>query len=300
MLPARPTLDEWRALRRDTAAQRGAVEAVAARHGLALSELAPFPRGTHLAWGTERSVVKIFVPLWPDDARVETRLLDHLTGRGLPTPQLAAQGEIGGWPYVVMSRVRGERIGDVWTTLAATERARLAREVGALMARLAELPTTGLDDLRTTQEALLAERRPRLLADQRERGAGEALLADVDAFARALPPLADAPSVLLHADLTDDHVLVTDGAITGLIDFADAFVGPWTYELAAPACFLTRGDDAARDALLAGRGVEPGAEVARAVRAWAVLHRYAHVAIMMERAGHATLATWLHDVWPEP
>ena len=41
MLPSIPDLAAWRALRRDLAAQRPAFEAIAARHGLAASELSP-------------------------------------------------------------------------------------------------------------------------------------------------------------------------------------------------------------------------------------------------------------------
>lgn len=75
MLPSVPDLDAWRALRRDLAAQRPAFEAIAVQHGLAASELSPLEKGTHLVWATERSVIKLFVPLWHEDASLETRLL---------------------------------------------------------------------------------------------------------------------------------------------------------------------------------------------------------------------------------
>jgi hygromycin-B 7''-O-kinase len=101
----------------------------------------------------------------------------------------------------------------------------------------------------------------------------------------------------MHADLTADHFLVEDGRITGLVDLADAFVGPWTYELAAPACFTVIGDPDAQRALLAGMGRSPSPELGHAVRAWAVLHRYGHVARMMKAAGHDDLDAWLAAVW---
>lgn len=45
---------------------------LATRHGLAASELAPLDQGTHFVWATRRHVLKFFVPLWAEDAGLET------------------------------------------------------------------------------------------------------------------------------------------------------------------------------------------------------------------------------------
>ena len=80
MLPARLPLDAYRPFRRDVEAQRPAMEAIAARHGLPPGELAPFSQGTQIVWGTQRSVIKLFVPTWPEDARIEMLMLERLVG----------------------------------------------------------------------------------------------------------------------------------------------------------------------------------------------------------------------------
>ena len=297
MLPEALPIEAYRAFRRDVDAQRPAMETIAARHGLPSGAIEPFARGTHIVWGTGRSVLKLFVPTWAEDARIEKLMLERLAGTGLPAPQLEWSGEVAGWPYLVMSRLEGRSVSHEWPGLAEDARERLAHEIGAAMARLAALPVTGLEALHAPQESLLAERRARLLADQRERGGDDALEMELSAFLAALPPLPPAESVLLHADLTSDNILVHEGRLAGFIDYADAFVGPWTYELAATSCFVTQGDRRAQRALLAGRGVEATPELLAALRAWAVLHRYGHLAIMMRTAGHASLARWLDTLW---
>jgi Ser/Thr protein kinase RdoA (MazF antagonist) len=196
-----------------------------------------------------------------------------------------------------MSRLPGQRVLEAWPGLDADARERLSHDIGAAMTRLAALPVTGLDALRAPQESLLAERRPRLLRDQRERGGDDALEAQLREFLDALPPLLPAESVLMHADLTADNILVHDGRLAGFIDFADAFVGPWTYELAATSCFVTQGDRRSQRALLLGRGVEATPELLVTLRSWAVLHRYGHIAIMIRHAGHSSLWGWLDTLW---
>ena len=292
-LPPVPDVPAWRILRRDAAAQRPAFETIAARHGLAGSELSFVGKGTHFVWATQRHVIKLFVPLWTEDASLETTLLEMVAGTTLPAPQLEARGELEGWPYVVMTRVPGEPIGAAWRTLDDGGRSRLAGHLGEAMAALAALPRQRLEARAITQEALVAERLDRILVDQRDRGGDEGLEWELRRFLAELPQLMPAGEVVLHADLTDDNVLVRGDRVTGIIDFADAFVGPWTYELAAPACFVTRGSPNHRDSMLRGRGVEPTQELIATTRAWAILHRYGHVARMMQEAGVATLPAFL-------
>jgi hypothetical protein len=42
-----------------------------------------------------------------------------------------------------------------------------------------------------------------------------------------------------------------------------------------------------------GRGYEPTPDLIATTRAWAILHRYSHVARMMQKAGVATLPAFL-------
>jgi hygromycin-B 7''-O-kinase len=296
MLPPVPDVAAWRVLRRDAALQRPAFEAIAARHGLAASELSFIDQGTHLVWATRGSVIKLFVPLWAEDAGLETTMLEMAGGTTLPVPQLEARGELEGWRYVVMSRVPGQPLRVAWGTLDDRGRSRLAAHLGGSMAALAALPRHPLEARAMTQDGLLAERLERVLPDQRERGGGEGLELELRDFLAELPPLVPAEEVVLHADLTHDNVLVSGERVTGIIDFADAFVGPWTYEFAAPACFVTRGHPAHRDAMIRGRGVEPTPELMATIRTWAILHRHGHVARMMEHAGVRTLPAFLERI----
>src|ERR1051326_3983095 len=117
MLPATLPLDAYRPFRRDIEAQRPAMETIALRHGLPPGELVPFSQGTQIVWGTQRSVIKLFGPTWPGDARVEMSMLERLAGAALPVPQLEARGEVAGWPYVVMSRLPGQRVSEEWPGL---------------------------------------------------------------------------------------------------------------------------------------------------------------------------------------
>ena len=127
MLPPVPDVAAWRILRRDAATQRPAFEAIATRHGLAASELSPLDKGTHFVWATRRNVIKLFVPLWTEDASVETTLLEMVTGTVLPVPQLEAQGELAiGDPLQLIPDAARRHAVDL-IVLSHRRRGRLAR-----------------------------------------------------------------------------------------------------------------------------------------------------------------------------
>ena len=88
MLPATLPLDAYRPFRRDIEAQRPAMETIAVRHGLPPGELAPFSQGTQIVWGTQRSVIKLFVPTWPEDASIEM-LMRALLALGADRKEIA-------------------------------------------------------------------------------------------------------------------------------------------------------------------------------------------------------------------
>jgi hygromycin-B 7''-O-kinase len=83
--------------------------------------------------------------------------------------------------------------------------------------------------------------------------------------------------------LTPEHVLVAgeeDPRIVGLIDFADALVGPAEYELTAPVVHLFHGDREALHSFLDGFGWSPdrrGPDQACRLLAWWILHRFANL-----------------------
>src|ERR1051325_12128843 len=101
MLPATLPLDAYRPFRRDIEAQRPAMETIALRHGLPPGELVPFSQGTQIVWGTQRSVIKLFVPTWPEDARVEMSMLERLGGPGPPVAEPEARRGVAGWAFGV-------------------------------------------------------------------------------------------------------------------------------------------------------------------------------------------------------
>ena len=288
LLPIVASFDEYKPLYRNPEVWRPAVEVICGRHGLDAASLVQSPAGTHVVFaaGPDR-IIKLFAPMWKEDAIPESLLIAHLAGKlGVPTPEPVAEGEIEGWPYIVMSRLRGQMLGEVWREVPFGDKLGVVEEVGELMARLHALPTEGLGALAVDWSAFMDARRAECIERQTRCGMDGAWLEELEAFLGELPGLypPQPPTVLLSADITEDHILLEERGgrwrVAGFYDFGDAMIGHHLYEFAAPAAFFTRGHPRLLEALFLSYGTPAEAideGLSARLAAYIALHKYSNI-----------------------
>ena len=287
LLPAVPTMDAYRAVHGDPAAWLPAIRVLCERHGLDAERAYMAPGGTNVVFHVRGGPwIKLFPPLWPQDFVRERTGIAATTGvDGLAVPQLLGDGELEGWPYLVLSDVAGRAIKDVWPELDEDARVDVARQAGALFARLHAVDKgvcAAIDeDWPTFARAL----RDDALTRQTGYGLDPAWATELEAFVQALPPMDDGRVVFLHADVTDEHLYLEERegrpVVTGLIDFGDAMLGDWRYEFAAPLVFLSQGRRRVQRAWLEGYGLDAATieepAFGRALVGWTFLHRWGRI-----------------------
>lgn len=289
LLPEIRSEEDYRAVRWDPAVWLPALREVCARHDLDPAAFSRATDGTHVVFLGPELVVKLFVGIWAEDHRRERAALASLTGSGLPIPDVPAEGELEGWPYLLQRRLRGTAIKHVWPRLDLRDQLELAGQLGAFLARLHEVPVDACADPLASDDwpTFVAERRARGVEHHARGGAPGPWLEDVARALDVMPPPA-AERRLLHADLTSDHALVAQDddpergpggcwRLVGVIDWADALLGSPLYDLATPAVFLGQGRPGVGRALLRGYGLDPDAAPLDGLVQAMLIHKYGHV-----------------------
>ncbi|MCO5168937.1 MAG: aminoglycoside phosphotransferase family protein [Planctomycetes bacterium] len=289
LLPVFTTEADYARLRWTSGAWAPALEALCVRHDLDPTSFVRAGDGTHVVYLGPGVVLKLFVHLWADDAARERAALRAIDGR-LPVPRVLAEGDLEGWPYVLIERLPGIAIKHVWADLDRTDQEALAEEVGAFARRLHDEVAPGQGWAQPTWDDFIADRRARCLEHHARRGATREWLERIEAWLAGLPPVAptDLRPRLLHADLTHDHLLVeqVDGRwrLRGVIDWADAQAGDPLYDLAVLAVFLAQGRSTVGRALRRGYGLPDDEATARRLLEHALLHRFGHIAGILRLA----------------
>lgn len=187
----------------------------------------------------EAAVLKIFPPPLANDFARE-RAVYRLPGLTLPfAPALLAEGVLRDrvdWPYLVFSFLPGVAWRDALPAVPPDARAAIMNDLGRAIRAVhdAPLPDAGSWPSRAAWEPFLKQRLAQGPQELRLRTAlPDGLIGDIEAILAGIEWHV-APPRLLHADLTEDHLLVDQEEghwyISGLIDWADAEVGDPYYE----------------------------------------------------------------------
>jgi aminoglycoside phosphotransferase (APT) family kinase protein len=209
------------------------------RHVLPQGKLEPPFVGTFPTFIVGDFVVKLFGTSFDGErsSQVEVAMLELLDSQpGIPAPSLVASGRLFDahpfWPYLVTVRAAGRAIRDVELTGARAER--VAADIGTIVGRLHEMTAPDNVADRDLLEGLRVEAPARL----RRFGLPERLVEQVPDFLADAEPAA----ILVHGDITADHVFVDDQGVTALIDWGDALAADRAYELPAVYLDALRGD----------------------------------------------------------
>lgn len=300
--------------RLDHAAWRDAVAEICAEHALACAVVSAFTDGSNLvATVDEGLVVKIFPPFHRHQWDSERQVLPRLHGRlPVPVPRLVAAGaRDDGWVYLIMTKLDGDSLESSWPALGRIDRARILEEVGATMAAAHAISVDDLATLAPEWNDFLRAQIAGCRARHERLGMPAWLVAGVDALVSRWGPGPEAAGdrVLLTGEYTPFNLLVQRHGdrwrLSGMIDLADAMVGPRAYDLLGPSLFSCAGDPALVAALLRGyHGHARPIDHATRMRllALAVLHRHANFDVQIRIPGWrdrvGSLEALAELIWP--
>ena len=259
-------------------------EVVAERHGLP-RPLVRKVEGSNLVFRAGEGLwLKISAPFWAEALDAEVAVSEALRGRlPAPIPTIVESGAIEDWRYLVSTHVPGAPMQDVLPGLAEAEIEAVATELGQFMRAFHSVVVPGFErpfgPWARYLEGQLAGARALHLGRGVDPARVEqimALLARREADLRAL-----GPPVLVHADLTGEHVMLTRQSgrwrLSGVLDLADAMTAPAGYDLISPAVELFRGRRGAQRRLAEASGAAVGdAPLSEALMALALQHRFIH------------------------
>ncbi len=279
------------------------VAAVLARHRL--PELPPEAGhvGKYATFLVGDVVVKLFgrFPSWRNDFAVELFMQLRVQDvTDIPAPRLLGYGSLypnepEPWPYLITDRLRGRAWRDV-SGLAAGTRSGIAGRLGEIIRTLHELPAPTATPF---EQDWLTQHGPDCVA-RLTTGATlpPRLLEQVDDFLAPNRP----DRGLTHGDLTEDHLFLDHGSLTGIIDWGDAQATDPFYDLPPLYLGAFRADRSLLQAFLTGYGWVVDDQFWHRALSVTLMHRKAefllqrmHAAVDLSR--YPTLSDLAEAIW---
>ena len=317
LLPPVETWEQWSSIFSDLALWTPVVSKICSGEGITYSRITPGYPGTNAVFLLDRKyVIKIYNPIWKEFG-VEQELHVTLAREGkVPVPRMVSSGRFADrikWEYLITEFVEGKPIRELRDVLSQRDLIDIAASLGEIVKALHATDLTGLKNLREHHEtgSQMAHRRKiEVVAQLREKCLlPDDVLDDLESFLEAASlELGDQQTVLVHGDLTEDHLLLKqhDGrwAITGLLDFGDAHACPREYEWPALWLDLFRRDPDALGAFFDSydRTVLEDVDFPRRAFVWTIFHDFGTEMVedaLMRHGGKVRSVRELREVlWP--
>lgn len=255
-------IEAYGALRADPSRWLPAAIDIARSHGCSCAAPQVFATGTNLVVALDdRLILKIFPPLLRTQFVSERGALAQLAGRlHLPIPEIVAEGERDGWPYLIITRLDGVLGSEVWPELAEAQKQRVLRQIGETIAAVQAAPLGALIALEPRWDAFMRKQIAGCRARHQRLGLAPKFLAGLDDLLRDAEKLIPmhAPPVILTGEYIPENFLMAcrDGqwSVAGLFDFGDVRAGWRDYDLLGPSAFMAAGNPARMRSLFEGFG----------------------------------------------
>lgn len=195
-------------------------------------------------WVGDDHVVRLSDGRFRDSFRHEATVANLLAGSEVPHARHLAHGDGPDGPWCVTGRVPGRTLSEAWPAADPRTRRAMIESLGLALRALHRVPVTAGLLPPWLADALAGAPWPafhppvvgaalqRVEAARRRPGHDPRLLADVaDWIQERLALFAADEPVLVHGDLHGSNVIVDQGRVTGLIDFAEALAQPADAEL---------------------------------------------------------------------
>lgn len=228
----------------DSARDPALLRALAAAGLPATGRFRPKAGWVSRAWVGDEYVVRLSNGQYRDAYRHEASVVDLIAGSEVPHARHIAHGDGPDGPWYISARLPGRTLYDAWPAADLPTRQTIIESLGAALRALHRVPVPAgllppwLADALSGKPwpafhpPVVNAARQQVEAARRLPGHDARLLADVAEWIQERLVLfaADEP-VLVHGDLHGSNVMVDEGRVTGLIDFAEAVAQPADVEL---------------------------------------------------------------------
>lgn len=249
LLPKVVERRDYVSLQTETALWLPAMRVICQRHNLSIDMLLRLGDGTNVVFAAGKDhIIKLFPPYWRREVRADRSVAEFVYGKlGIATPEIRGYGELEGWPYLVMSRLQGTYLSDVWETMEYRNQLDIVTELGELLARLHALSIAEFQGFENDWAAFVQQRVGDCQQHHRAKGGPEVWLQQIPGYLAQASPLypTDYTPVLLSGDLHQYHLLANEvhgrWRLCGFFDFDDARIGFHEYDLASAGLFMMSG-----------------------------------------------------------
>jgi hygromycin-B 7''-O-kinase len=239
------TKEKYRVMRTKNCFWEGKVERIATIENIEFDKLTRFSYGGNIVYSIDgKFVLKLYPSYVNEEFIQEKSVLEHLNQEKLSVeiPKIISSGQFEGWSYLIMSELKGTLLVDIFETLSFEEKKQIANDLGKLINEVHQSTITLNQVEHSSWQHFLDSQLENLASHHKNAEISDELFSQLSNYVKKESLQSSDQLVLLTGEYTPFNLIMNkiDGKwkFTGLIDFADCFVGNAKYDLLGPIAFM--------------------------------------------------------------
>ncbi|PEJ60694.1 hypothetical protein CN692_00970 [Bacillus sp. AFS002410] len=294
------TKDKYKIMRGKNCFWEGKISKICDLEKIDYKRLTRFSYGGNIVFSVDgRSVIKLYPSYVNDEFVKEKQVLEFLNARtfSVDLPQIITTGQFEGWNYLIMSELKGTLLIDIFDELSLEEKKQIAFDLGKIIREIHEATITSRQEDYEHWNQFLSNQLQQLEIHHRNNGMNEGLCSQLQSYVVRKTFRDNEQTVLLTGEYTPFNLIMNkvDGMwkFTGLIDFADCFVGNAKYDLLGPIAFMFYPYEGLNKIFLESYGYsenELNEEFQNELMIYLLLHRFSNISFYQEKSEAAKKA----------
>lgn len=300
------TLEEFEALFKNQDFWYGKITELLKEEKVDFKNLNRFSFGSNLVYSIDgKFVLKLFPSFYGDEYQRELTVLKNLKLKTVDTPSIYSIGSFEGWNFIIMTELKGVLLIDLWDTLSDNEKLLLAVDLGRLIKEVHSISPAAFGDINVNWNEFIANQKKNLTKHHTEYQLPKELMDQLSIYVGDIPSCIMENPALLTGEYTPFNLLMTrindEWRLTGLIDFADCFIGEATYDLLGPIVFTFIKDKEiplTKEFLMAYgfTAEELNPEIRKKLMVYLLHHRFSNIKLYLSKLKEPQKVNTLEDV----
>lgn len=281
------TAPDYEGLKWDTVFWDQKVRQIMNNENLKNVEIRRFSYGAAVVYSlNEEYVLKLYPAFYHDQFDREIETMRKLPSKLLVVqiPRIISYGIFEGWNYLIMTKLQGELLIDIWGDLTNEEKVLLSNDLGKTIKAFHQVPIQNVHHIEIGWGSFIAKQLEQMEKYHKKAGLERELLLQLKGYVDPLIIDHDPQNVLLTGEYTPFNLMMNqaDGKwrLTGVIDFADCFLGDCHYDLLGPILFMFKGNKELIEPFLDSYGIGKESRTARfqkKLMVYTILHRFSDI-----------------------
>ena len=297
------TKEKYRVMREKNCFWEGKIRKIASLEKLDFEKLKRFKYGGNIVFSIDgHYVIKLYPSYVNEEFVKEKQVLEHLNKQHLSVeiPKIIATGQFEGWNYLVMSELKGTLLIDIFESLSFDEKKQIAYDLGRLIKEVHQSTLTSEQENQLTWQEFITSQYANLENHHKNNEISDQFFSQLLEYSKFETLQKSDQLVLLTGEYTPFNLIMNkvDGMwkFTGLIDFADCFVGNAKYDLLGPIAFMFYPYQGLNRIFLESYGYqqsELNSDLQKELMTYLLLHRFSNIPFYQEKSEAARNAKTL-------